>query len=949
MNIFGKLTEGGGSLNQTRYSRLANITRLINTKLELPEVLENVVTAISEEIVQCDSVGIYLPEADGTFRGYVGKPQLINGMTLDKQVIDMEEDLLAKEVVDTQEVIYIPDTTKDDRPDSRAVKGFQIKSLLVLPISYEQELYGLVFLFDYGIPMNLTDIEIKTVEAYVNMAAVAIRNATNLGRKENLIKEKQLLLDVTRDLSMCSTMKDGLDKCFYYVGKVLNNTNVGVHLLDPIKNRDFKPAKLSKDSDWTEENWMNTHKAFNLGQSNDALFEEVIKTKKAILIANVYEDTRPSELVCRKFGIKGLFMVPLVSMGEVLGLVAVANLEGQDVVYSEASMQLAQSIVDATASTLASLLYMEKQELIIEERTSEITTKNKELEIAISELQTISREKELILNSAGEGIFGLDLAGNITFCNPASYSMLGYQRNELIGKSYKAIFDGNKAALNENTFNDFDMDSDGFNKNDCFYRKDRSTFPVEYVISSIKEQDEIIGDVITFKDVTQRKQMEQEIKYYAYYDSLTDLPNRNLFKDRLNHGIIKAKYTRKKLAVMYLDLDRFKLINDSLGHSYGDLLLKDFANRLGTCISKYDTISRQGGDEFSIFLPHVKGKNEILAVIKSINNALCKPFNLKGHEVYIKVSIGVSLFPDDGDNTEELIKNADTAMYKSKEVSGNNCNFFVKGMDTRTFENIKLENALYRALEQNELVIHYQPQVDYQSKQCVGMEALLRWNHPTEGIISPEKFIPIAEETGLIVPIGEWVIEKACQQLKKWHEQGYPLISVAVNLSFRQFEENDLFTKIKNILDKVDLSPEFLHVELTENQIIKNKDSTLRTMEQLKELGIKIAIDDFGTGYSSLGYLKTFPIHTLKIDKSFIQDIIEDENNAAITNTIITLAKNLNLNVIAEGVETIEQAEFLTLRGCYFMQGFCFSRPLIATDFAEQIFIDNKMETGGII
>ncbi|WP_117161029.1 EAL domain-containing protein [Paraliobacillus sp. X-1268] len=938
-------------MNQTRYSRLANITKLINTKLELREVLENVVTAISEEIVQCDSVGIYLPEADGTFRGYVGKPQVINGMTLDMQVIDMEEDLLAKEVVDTQKAIYIPDTMKDDRPDSRAVKGFQIKSLLVLPISHEQELFGLVFLFDYGIPMNLTDVEIKTVEAYVNMAAVAIRNSTNLARKENLIKEKQLLLDVTRDLSMCSTMQDVLDKCFYYVGKVLNNTNVGVHLLDPIRNREFKPAKLSKDSDWTEENWMNTHKTFNLGQNNDALFQEVIKTKKAILIPNVYEDTRPSHLVCRNFGIKGLFMVPLVSMGEVLGLVAVAKLEEQHIVYSEASMQLAQSIVDTTASTLANLLYMEKQEQIIEERTSEITTKNKELESAISELKTISREKELILNSAGEGIFGLDLAGNITFCNPASDSMLGYEKSELIGKSYKVIFNGNKANLKENNYKikGFDMDSEGFNKNDSFYRKDRSSFPVEYVISSIKEQGEIIGDVITFKDVTQRQQMEEEIKYYAYYDSLTDLPNRNLFKDRLNQGIIKAKYTSQKLAVMYLDLDRFKLINDSLGHSYGDLLLKDFANRLRACISKCDTISRQGGDEFSIFLPNIKGKNEILAVIKCINKALCQPFNLKGHEIYIKVSIGVSMFPSDGDNTEELIKNADTAMYRSKEVSGNNCNFFVKGMDTRTFESIKLENALYRALEQDELVIQYQPQVDYQSKQCIGMEALLRWNHPTEGMIPPDKFIPIAEETGLIVSIGEWVIEKACEQLKTWHEQGYPLISVAVNLSVRQFEENDLFTKIKTILKKFNLSPEFLQVELTENQIIKNKDSTLRTMEQLKELGIKIAIDDFGTGYSSLGYLKNFPIHTLKIDKSFIQDIIEDNNNAAITNTIITLAQNLNLNVIAEGVETIEQAEFLASRSCYFMQGFCFSRPLSATDFAQQIFIDNKIEAGGII
>ena len=429
---------------QTRYSRLANITKLINTKLELREVLEQVITAISEEIVQCDSVGIYLPQEDGSFRGYVGKPEVINGVTLDMHVIDTEMDLLAKEVIETQKTIYIPDTSKDNRPDPRAVEGFQIKSLLVLPISYEHELFGLVFLFDYGIPMNLTESEIQTVEAYVNMAAVAIQNANNLTHKENLIAEKQLLLDVTRDLSMCSSMQEGIDKCFFYLGKVLNNYNIGVHLLDPLAEKKIKPAKLSKDSDWTEEDWMKTHNKNKIDESNDAVFQEVIKTKKAILIPDVFADERPNHDICRNFGIKGLFMLPLVSMGEVLGVIAVVNLEEEDLVYSEADQQLAQSIVDATASTLSNLLYMEKQEIIIEERTSEITVKNKELERVVTELQQLSREKELILNSAGEGIFGLDLDGNITFCNPAGESMLGYEtKGELIGQPYSIIFNGN--------------------------------------------------------------------------------------------------------------------------------------------------------------------------------------------------------------------------------------------------------------------------------------------------------------------------------------------------------------------------------------------------------------------------------------------------------------------------------------------------------------------------
>jgi diguanylate cyclase (GGDEF)-like protein/PAS domain S-box-containing protein len=925
------------TIEQTRYSRLANLTKMINTKLELREVLENVTIAISEEIVQCDSVGIYLPQADGTFRGYVGKPEIINGWTLDMHVIDTEIDLLAKEVIETNKTIYIPDTSKDNRPDPRAVKGFQIKSLLALPISVEQELFGLVFLFDYGIPMNLTESEIQTVEAYVNMAAVAIQNTNNLTYKENLISEKQLLLDVTRVLSMCSTMQESLDKCFFYLGKILDNANIGVHLLDPLAERRIRPAKLSKDSDWTEEDWIKTHNKIMIDQNNDAVIQEVIKTKHAILIPDVFKDERPNHDVCHNFGIKGLFMIPLVSMGEVLGVIAVVNLEISDLNYTETQMQLAQSIVDATASTLSNLLYMEKQEIIIQERTAEITEKNKQLQRVVTELQQLSREKELILNSAGEGIFGLDLNRNITFCNPAGASMLGYEtKSELIGKPSDIIFNRSKIVKQNNDLPVFDRNWEHYDNDEEFFRKDSSSFPVEYVISSIKEVDEIVGEVVTFKDITQRKQMEEKIKYHAYFDSLTDLPNRVLLKDRLNQGISHAQMNGEKLAVLYLDLDRFKFINDTLGHSFGDLLLQDVAKRICACVSKNATVSRQGGDEFTIYLPNIKNENEVLKVVNLVIDSFSEPFNLNENEIYIKTSIGISLFPDNGDTSEILIKNADTAMYKSKEVSGNSYHFFSEEMDTRTFENIQLENALYKALEQNELVLFYQPQINYKTCEIEGVEALLRWNHPIKGMISPDKFIPIAEETGLIVPIGEWVLKEACRQLKDWHEQGNSSLNMAVNLSVRQFEQNNLFSIVKNVLKQVELSPEYLHLELTENLIVKNTELTLKTMKKLKDLGVNIAIDDFGTGYSSLGYLKNMPIKTLKIDKSFVQDMTNDD--AAITNTIITLAQNLNLNVIAEGVETKEQAEFLFEQNCYLMQGYLFCRPMKAKDIAEKYF-----------
>ncbi|WP_050181020.1 sensor domain-containing phosphodiesterase [Domibacillus robiginosus] len=919
---------------QTRYSRLAHITKLINTKLNLREVLGHVVTAISEEIVQCDSVGIYLPQEDGTFRGYVGKPEVIEGMTLDMHVIDTERDLLAKEVIETQKTIYIPDTSKDDRPDPRNMMHFKIQSLLVLPISYEDKLFGLVFLFDYGTPMNLTKEEIQTVEAYVNMAAVAIRNTTNLTRKENLIAEKQMLLDLTRELSLCSTMKEVVDTCFFYVGKALNNYNVGVHLLDPLAEKKLKPAGLSAHSDWNEEDWINIHMKSPMDSTSDAVFQEVIKTKTAVLIPDVFKDSRPNHELCRNFGIKGLFMLPMIAMGEVLGAIAVVDLEREGFVYPEADRQLAQSIVDATASTLSNLLYMEKQEVIIEERTSEITIKNKELEHVVSELRQLSREKELILHSAGEGIFGLDLDSRITFCNVAGETMLGYEKGELIGKLSDVIFPKKQVPKKKvkTAYSEVEQ---------YFYRKDGTYFPVEYVISSMKEGANVLGEVVTFKDVTERKQMEEEIKYLAFYDSLTDLPNRVSLNERLIEELTHAReHPGEKLAILYLDLDRFKLINDSLGHSYGDLLLQDAAKRLSASIPSKASVSRQGGDEFTIILPKIKSEEEVMTVVEQISHSFAKPFYLKENEVHIKTSIGISLYPENGEAAETLIKNADTAMYKAKEISGNSFYFFKSGMDNRTFKSMKFENALYKALDNDELEIHYQPQIDSKTGKVIGAEALVRWRHPREGLVSPAEFIPIAEETGLIVPIGEWMLRNACRQVKRWHEQGL-FINVAVNLSVRQFEENNLFSIIKSALEEADLLPEFLHLELTENQIMKNMDATFTTMDLLKDFGLKIAVDDFGTGYSSLGYLKNLPISTLKIDKSFVQDITEDQDNAAITNTIITLARNLNLDVIAEGVETKEQVDYLNTMNCYLMQGYFFNKPLTAEMFSEK-YLDHK-------
>lgn len=917
--------------DQSRYRQLANLTRIINTKLDLKEMLQAVTDAISQEVFQCDSVGIYLPQEDGTFRGFTGKPEVLNGMTLDMHVVSPEDDALVREVTKTNRAVYIPDTRSDDRPSDWAVDSFLIRSLLAMPISYGDDLYGLVFLFNYGQPMNITGEQRETVEAFVNMAAVAIRNANDLLRKENLIQDKQLLLDANSELSRAETMDQAIQICFRYVGQLLDNDDPAVHLLDPVAGKKIKPAHLSKSSDLSEDEWLRMHRAQLDDLLEDRMYQDSIRTRSPVYIPDVTKDERPNKEICRTFGIRGMAIFPMIAMNEILGFIAVPNRSGKIVEYPQTTIDLAQSIVDMTASTLSNLLYIEKQEMIINKRTKEVTVKNEELQRVITELESLSREKELILKSAGEGIFGIGLDGKITFSNPAALKMLGYSRpEELEGQSYANIFHGRDSSelpkLND--------------ESDVFHRKDGTVFPVEYDISFIQEDDQIFGQVVIFKDITERRYLEEEIKYYAYYDSLTDLPNRLQMKERLDEALENAARDDEKVAVMFLDLDRFKLVNDTLGHSFGDLLLKEVAKRLSEAVPINGIVSRQGGDEFMIILLDVKNREEVIRAVSKINKAFAKPITIDDHELFIKNSIGISMFPTDGDNAEMLIKNADTAMYHSKEVAGGSYHFYDEKIGKRTIDSVKYENALYRALERDEFTLYYQPQVDFCKHRMVGVEALIRWNHPEEGLVPPDIFIPLAEQTGLIVPIGDWVLREAVHQLKKWHDQGFGDLCMAVNLSAAQFEQGNLHRSVKQVLAETGITPGQLHLELTENQIMRNTDLAISTMNKLKELGVQLDIDDFGTGYSSLSYLQRFPLTTLKIDRSFIRDILLDEDDRALTDTIITMAKNMGLEVIAEGVETEEQADYLASRECTLMQGYFFSPPVSARKL-EKDFLTN--------
>lgn len=454
------------------------------------------------------------------------------------------------------------------------------------------------------------------------------------------------------------------------------------------------------------------------------------------------------------------------------------------------------------------------------------------------------------------------------------------------------------------------------------------------------------------QDITERKRAEEQIYNLAYFDSLTGLPNRLLFKEHLGHALAHAIRTNKVAAILFLDLDRFKQINDTLGHSIGDKLLQRVAECLVICVRKCDTIGREGGedlvssvsrlggDEFTVLLTDIDTVQDAARVALRIINTVSQPFNLDGHEVIVTTSIGISLYPDDGKDVVALIKNADTAMYHAKDQGRNNFQFYNQSMNSTAYERLMLENHLRKALEREEFILYYQPQLDIATEEIIGVEALIRWRHPDLGMVSPAQFIPLAEETGLIIQIDEWVLKTACAQNKAWQEAGLPPITMAVNLSGQNFIRKNLLGIIGRIIDETCLDPRYLELELTESVLMKNAKETATTLRVLKDMGLHTSIDDFGTGYSSLSYLKRFPLDTLKIDQSFIREITTDPDNAAITTAIIAMARSLKLRVVAEGVETEEQIAFLRDHGCNAMQGFLYSRPLPAAEVVQ--FIQEK-------
>lgn len=460
---------------------------------------------------------------------------------------------------------------------------------------------------------------------------------------------------------------------------------------------------------------------------------------------------------------------------------------------------------------------------------------------------------------------------------------------------------------------------------------------VETKISSILNESGYLQNfVLVMRDISERKKSEQTIYHLAYHDSLTELPNRRLFMDRLRREVQQAKRFQSQMAVLFLDIDRFKYINDSWGHEIGDLILMETAQRIKKCIRSGDLVARLGGDEFTVMLTNLASKEEVEGVTQRIHASFHDPIKLGKQFYHMSCSIGAAFFPVDGKDADELLKRADMALYSVKERGRDGYSFFHPDMEERSLERILLENELRKAIEHEQFHIDYQPKMDLSTGQIIGMEALVRWNHPELGKIAPNKFIPVAEETGLIIPLGEWVLRRGCEQAKQWQLQGYPPLKLSVNLSTRQFYQPNLLKNIQEILKDTGLNPQWLELEVTES-VFADFDDASTILQAMRELGIHISVDDFGTGYSSFSYIKHLPVDTLKIDASFIRDIHRNKESQAIVKAILSIAETLNLNVIAEGVETKEQLAILSEDGCSQGQGYLFSKPLPSHDFERYL------------
>lgn len=586
-------------------------------------------------------------------------------------------------------------------------------------------------------------------------------------------------------------------------------------------------------------------------------------------------------------------------------------------------------------------------EHLVKVRTEDLSNINASLRQEIeqrkrTELELFKQKQLAIvtLESIGDAVITTNMQSEVTYLNPVAEKMTGWSKAEAMGRPILEVF----RILNESTrklaANPVDVvlahnKVCGLANHTLLIAKSGAEYAIEDSAAPIRDQDgNILGVVLVFHDVSDARQMAQKMTYLAEHDYLTDLPNRLLLTDRITQAISAAKRRGSKLAILFFDIDHFKRVNDTLGHEVGDQLLKVLSKKLQMCIRASDTLSRQGGDEFVVLLPELTDDAVPAEIAQKILFSIKDPISIANHELFITASIGIAVYPDDGDNVDVLTRHADAAMYHAKNSGRNNYQFFTKEMSARVAAQLTMENSLQKAIANNELLLFYQPKVSIKTGKIIGAEALIRWVHPQWGMMMPDRFIKIAEDSGLIRGIGHWVLREACTQNKKWQDSGLPEIPIAINVSVVELHHAHFTQEVTKVLLQTGLQPYHLELEVTESVAIQSEVTVINDLNKLKEMGVRLSVDDFGTGYSSLSYLKLLPVNTIKIDKSFIRDIQVDANDAAIVTAIIKMSQSLGLTVIAEGVETQAQLEFLQSHDCDEMQGYLFSRPLPADEFA---------------
>jgi diguanylate cyclase (GGDEF)-like protein/PAS domain S-box-containing protein len=550
-----------------------------------------------------------------------------------------------------------------------------------------------------------------------------------------------------------------------------------------------------------------------------------------------------------------------------------------------------------------------------------------------------------VIDNILEAVMVTDANAQIVSVNAAFTRVTGYTPEEVVGKTPRMLKSGeHKPVFYTKMW--ATLAKNGSWQGEITNRHKSGEPYLEWLtISAIKDEQNVITHYLAvFNDISKHKRAQETIRHMAYYDALTDLPNRALFRDELRAALVNAERQNTMIGVLFLDLDRVKVINDTLGHDMGDRLLRGVAERLKRVIRPGDLVARLGGDEFMVLLTAVDQKSEILSITEKILTSIRPPFLFEHHELFTTASIGISAFPHDGRDAETLLKNADAAMYRAKRRGRNNYQVFDPTMKVEVFQQLALDNGLRRALERNEFIVHYQPQIDLLTGHIVGMEALVRWQHPELGLIPPSTFIQWAEDSGLIIPIGERVLRMACEQNKQWMENGHHHLKVGVNVSAKQMRESNIIETVSKVLKETGLPPDCLELELTESVIMDLSGQAMTVPLELKAMGVGFSIDDFGTGYSSLNYLKRLPVNTLKMDQSFVRDLTVDSNDAAIATAVIGLGHGLNLNVLAEGVETQGQIDYLRGLKCDQVQGFVVSEPVPPNTFAKLLDQQNHLD-----